>query len=89
LVLGLFALGFLESGLRALRHARRRAGALVTVVIGAASLAVVGLTAAWILTGRIPSTEALLGSAELAAASGVALSIAVGRVGRAKRGRRR
>lgn len=89
LVLGLFALGFLESGLRALRHARRRAGALVTVVVSAASLAVVGLTAVWILTGRQPSTEALLGSAELAAASGVALSIAVGRAGRAKRGRRR
>ncbi|WP_196810062.1 Hsp70 family protein [Mycobacterium sp. 360MFTsu5.1] len=89
LVVGLFALGFLESGLRALRQARRRAGAFVTVVISAASLAVVGLTAAWILTGRLPSTEALLGSTELAAASGVALSIAVGRAGRAKRGRRR
>lgn len=88
-IVGLFALGFLESALRALRQARSRTGATVTVVISTASLAVVGLTAVWLLTGRQPSTEALLGSTELAAASGVALSIAVARAGRANRGRRR
>jgi serine/threonine-protein kinase len=87
-VLVLFALAFLESSMRALRQARDRVTAAIGVPTSAAALALAGLTAVWILTGRQPATETALGSAELAAAAGIAAVMGANRVGRAYRSRR-
>src|SRR5262249_13202667 len=74
-VLALFALAFLESSMRALRQARDRVTATIGVPTSAAALALAGLTAVWILIGRQPATETVLGSVELAAAAGIAAAI--------------
>ena len=87
-VLALFALAFLESSMRALRQARDRVTATIGVPTSAAALALAGITCAWILTGRQPATETVLGSAELAAAAGIAAAMGATRVGRAYRSRR-
>ena len=87
-VLALFALAFLESGMRALRQGRDRVTATIGVPVSAAALALAGLTAVWILTGRQPATETVLGSVELAAAAGIAAAMGARRVGRAYRSRR-
>ena len=60
-VLALFALAFLESSMRALRQARDRVTASIGVPVSAAILAPAGITCAWILTGRQPAAETLLG----------------------------
>ena len=87
-VLALFALAFLESSMRALRQARDRVTASIGVPTSAAALALAGLAAVWILTGRQPATETVLGSVELAAAAGIAAALGATRVGRAYRSRR-
>jgi serine/threonine-protein kinase len=87
-VLALFTVAYLESYLRALRRGRSRVSASIGVPLSAAGLAVAVVGAAWVLLGHEPTVATLVASAAMAAAAGIAATIAAMRVGRTYRYRR-
>ncbi|HEX4588213.1 MAG TPA: serine/threonine-protein kinase [Mycobacterium sp.] len=87
-LLALFAAAYLESYLRALRRGRNRLSSSLGVPISAAGLAVAVIGAVWILLGREPTVDTLVGSATLAAAAGITAASGAMRIGRKYRYRR-
>jgi serine/threonine protein kinase len=88
LVLALFAVAYVESFTRALRRGRSRFSASFGLPLCAAALAVAVVGAVWVLLGREPTMQTVVGSAALAAAAGIAGTIGAMRIGRRYRYRR-
>lgn len=87
-VLALFSAAYLESFLRSLRRGRRRYTASLGAPVVAAALAVAAVAAAWVLTGRPPTTAAVATTVVLAALAGAAAAVGAWRIGRHRRYRR-
>jgi serine/threonine-protein kinase len=88
-LLALFAGAYTESFVRALRRGRSRVTGYIGLPAGAAGLAVSVVGAVWVLLGREPTVNAIVGSAVLAAAAGIAATVAASRIGRKYRHRRK
>jgi hypothetical protein len=88
-LLVLFAAGYLESFLRAMRRSRSRVSGSVGVPIAAALLGVGAVIAAWVVLGREPTPSSLIACAVVAAGAGIAATIGALRIGRRRRFRRR
>jgi serine/threonine-protein kinase len=88
-LLALFAGAYAESFVRALRRGRSRVTGYIGLPAGAAGLAVSVVGAVWVLLGREPTVKAIVGSAVLAAAAGIAATVAASRIGRKYRHRRK
>lgn len=80
-VLALFAASYVESYIRALRRGRSRLTGIIGVPLSAAGLGVAVVGAAWILLGHEPTVATLVGTAALAAASGLAGTWGAMRIG--------
>lgn len=85
----LFAIGYLESFLRAMRRSRSRVSGSVGAPIMAALLGAVAAVAAWIVLGREPTVVTVLTCTVVAGGAGLAAAIGALRVGRRRRLRRR
>jgi serine/threonine-protein kinase len=81
-LLALFAAAYAESYIRALRRGRSRISGIVGLPASAAALAVAVVGGVWVLLGREPTVNTLVGSAALAAAAGIAATIGTSRIGR-------
>ncbi|WP_446226141.1 protein kinase domain-containing protein [Nocardia sp. IBHARD005] len=85
----LFALAYLESFLRSLRHRRRRVSGGVGVPVSAGVLAVGMVGAAWILFGSAPTIATVVTAAVFGMLAGVAAAIGAWRIGQRRRYRRK
>ncbi|WP_431963176.1 protein kinase domain-containing protein [Nocardia sp. bgisy134] len=85
----LFALAYLESFLRSLRHRRRRVSGGVGVPASAGLVAVGMVGAVWILLGKQPTIATLVTAAVFGALAGVAGAVGAWRIGQRRRYRRK
>ncbi|MFD4428408.1 serine/threonine-protein kinase [Nocardia sp. NPDC058497] len=85
----LFAVAYLESFLRSLRHRRRRVSGGVGVPVSAGVLAIGLVGAAWILFGSAPTIATVVTAAVVGMLAGVAAAIGAWRIGQRRRYRRK
>ena len=89
LVLAVIAGAYLEANLRVLRRGRDSVSAVLGVPLFAVGLSVAAVVAGWVLLGHPPTITTLAWAAGLAAAAGIAATIAASRAGRRSLDRRR